>query len=160
MGSALGEFKPVRVAYAAFWLRVAAVLIDSFVLIIPSFVIVMLAVFGAGLKLPDPDAPITQFPTPTGVFIATEGALLILQWLYFAIMESSPWRGTLGKRALGIAVTDLNGKRISFGRASSRFFGKLVSSATFLVGYVMAAFTQKRQALHDIMAGTLVVKMP
>jgi len=160
VGSSLGEFQPVRVAYAGIWLRLAAVLIDSFVLAIPSFVIVMLAVFALGLKLPDADAPVTQFPSPAGVFFATEGALMIVQWLYFAVMESSPWRGTLGKRALGIAVTDLNGKRISFGRASLRFLGKLVSSATFLVGYVMAGFTQKRQALHDIIASTLVVKMP
>src|SRR4051812_12575485 len=91
VGSSLGEFQPVRVAYAGIWLRLAAVLIDSFVLAIPSFVIVMLAVFALGLKLPDADAPVTQFPTPAGVFIATEGALMVVQWLYFAVMESSPW---------------------------------------------------------------------
>jgi uncharacterized RDD family membrane protein YckC len=160
VGSSLGEFKPVRVAYAGFWLRLAAIIIDSFVVAIPSLAIVMIAVLGMGLKLPESNAPVTQVPTPVGVFLAMEALLLVLQWLYFAIMESSHWRGTLGKRALGIAVTDMNGKRISFSRASSRFFGKLISSATFLVGYIMAAFTQRKQALHDIIASTLVVKMP
>src|SRR5262249_48644408 len=95
IGAALGEFKPVRVAYAAFWLRIGALLIDYFALTIPSFAVLTFAVVWGGLKLPEPDAPITQIPTPLGVFLATEAALLILQWLYFAIMESSPWRGTL-----------------------------------------------------------------
>src|SRR5438046_2740595 len=79
VGSSLGEFKPVRVAYASFWLRLAAVVIDSFVVAIPSLAIVMIAVLAMGLKLPQSDTPMTQVPTPAGVFLIMEGMLLILQ---------------------------------------------------------------------------------
>jgi uncharacterized RDD family membrane protein YckC len=82
----------------------------------------------------------------------------VINWLYFTILESSPKQATLGKMALGIVVTDLNGNRISFGRANGRYWSKIISSMILLIGYMMAGFTEKKQALHDIMAGTLVVK--
>ena len=150
---------PGKVAYAGFWLRLLAVFIDSLVLAIPSLAIVIFAVMFLGFEVPPPEAPIGTLP-PMRVFLPMEAMFLTLQWLYFASMESSSWQGTLGKRALGIGVSDLHGKRVSFGRASVRFIGKLLSGATFLVGYVMAAFTEKRQALHDIIADCIVVKMP
>lgn len=82
----------------------------------------------------------------------------VLSWLYEALQESSPAQATIGKRALGIIVTDEAGQRISFGRATGRHFGKYLSALIILIGFIMAAFTQKKQALHDIMAGTLVMK--
>jgi uncharacterized RDD family membrane protein YckC len=72
-------------------------------------------------------------------------------------MESSSKQATLGKLALGIVVTDLNGNRISFGRATGRYFGKIVSGMIFAIGYIMAGFTEKKQALHDMIASCLVV---
>jgi uncharacterized RDD family membrane protein YckC len=72
-------------------------------------------------------------------------------------MESSGSQGTLGKMAVGIKVTDLYGNRIGFGKATGRFFGKIISFFILLVGYLMVAFTQKKQGLHDMMAGCLVV---
>lgn len=82
---------------------------------------------------------------------------LILHWIYFAGMESSNTQGTLGKMALGIKVTDLKGSKIDFGKATGRYFGKIISALIHLIGYIMVAFTQKKQGLHDIMAGCLVV---
>ena len=73
-------------------------------------------------------------------------------------MESSVNQGTIGKMALNLKVTDLNGERISFGRATGRFFAKYISSITLLIGYIMAAFTERKQALHDMIAGTYVIK--
>jgi uncharacterized RDD family membrane protein YckC len=74
-------------------------------------------------------------------------------------MESSAHQGTLGKIALGLFVTDLQGRRISFGRASGRFFAKIITGLIpFFIGYIMAGFTEKRQALHDMIAGCLVLK--
>ncbi len=73
-------------------------------------------------------------------------------------MESSPQQATLGKMALGLKVTDLRGEPISFGKATGRYFGKFVSELILYVGFMMAGWTEKKQALHDIMAGTLVVK--
>jgi uncharacterized RDD family membrane protein YckC len=67
-------------------------------------------------------------------------------------------QATVGKMALGIVVTDLQGRRISWARANARYWAHLITGLTFGVGYLMVAFTQKKQALHDIIAGTLVVK--
>ena len=83
---------------------------------------------------------------------------VVVNWLYFALMESSSKGATLGKMAIGIRVTDLQGRRISFGRATGRYFAKLFSSMIFGIGYLMAAFTQQKQALHDMVAGCLVTK--
>lgn len=79
-------------------------------------------------------------------------------WLYEALMVSSSYQATLGKMALGIVVTDMQGRRISFLRATGRYVGKIVSSMLLLIGYLIQPFTGKRQALHDIMAGCLVLR--
>ena len=81
----------------------------------------------------------------------------VASWLYHTLMESSRRQATLGKMALGIIVTDLNGNRISFARANGRFFGKWISSMIMNIGYLMAAFTEKKQALHDMLASCLVI---
>ena len=83
---------------------------------------------------------------------------LAAQWLYFACMESSPRQGTLGKIALGIVVTDMQGNPIDFAKATGRFFSKIISGMILGIGYLMAAFSQNSQALHDMMAGTLVLE--
>jgi uncharacterized RDD family membrane protein YckC len=75
-------------------------------------------------------------------------------------MESSPLQATIGKRYLGLIVTDLAGNRISFWRATARHFGKVVSVLTFGIGFLMAAFTAKKQALQDIVAKCLVLRGP
>ena len=79
-------------------------------------------------------------------------------WLYFALQESSPAGATLGKRAMGLRVVDLGGGRISLARATGRYFAKWLSALPLGLGFLMAAFTEKKQALHDILAGTLVVE--
>jgi uncharacterized RDD family membrane protein YckC len=79
-------------------------------------------------------------------------------WLYFALMESSPAMATLGKRAAGIVVVEKAGKRISFGRASGRYFARYITWCTLLIGFLAAAFTGSRRALHDVLSGTRVVR--
>ena len=83
---------------------------------------------------------------------------IISNWLYFTLFESSSLQATPGKMALGIIVTDLSGNRISFARANGRYWGKTLTGLTLGIGWIMAGFTRKKQALHDILAGTLVVK--
>ena len=80
-----------------------------------------------------------------------------INWLYFALMESSANRATVGKMALGIIVTDMQGNRISFARATGRYFAKFLSAMILLIGYIMAGLTEKKQALHDKIADTLVI---
>jgi uncharacterized RDD family membrane protein YckC len=91
-------------------------------------------------------------------FVLSNLAIMVIGWLYFALMESSGRQGTLGKHLLGIRVTGLDGGRISFGRATGRYFGKILSGMILMVGYLMAGFTDRKQALHDMLAGTLVVR--
>jgi uncharacterized RDD family membrane protein YckC len=73
-------------------------------------------------------------------------------------MTSSSKQGTLGKMVFRLRVTDLNGARISFARATGRFFAKILSGMILNIGYIMAGFTERKQALHDMIAGTLVVR--
>ena len=152
--------------YAGFWKRALALLIDSIVLsalmgivyaiiLIPQGVaFVKLASSGAD---PSPDMMMgimgRYFASMALVWIIT----IVSGWLYFALMESGTHQATLGKRALGIKVTGSHGERISFARATGRFFGKMISGMTLYFGFYMAGFTQKRQALHDILANTFVI---
>ena len=82
---------------------------------------------------------------------------LLVWWLYFAIMESSDKQATLGKMALDIRVVNREGGRISFARATGRNFAKILSGMILMIGYLMAGFTARKQALHDMVAGCLVV---
>ena len=152
--------------YANFWKRSLANAIDSVILSICLIPINLLLTFLAALLLLAPNAG-TESASATDEQSAALSAIVDLislavqiffGWLYFAIMESSSKQATLGKQAMGIFVTDLHGKKISFGKATGRYFGKGISTLIFGIGYLMAAFTEKKQALHDIMAGTLVVK--
>ena len=82
---------------------------------------------------------------------------LITGWLYFALMESSSKQATVGKLACGLVVTDLAGQRINFGKASGRYFAMIPSALILGIGFLMCLWTQRKQCLHDIMAGCLVV---
>jgi uncharacterized RDD family membrane protein YckC len=146
-----------QVLYAGFWLRFVAIIIDLAVLGI-ALGIPMAIIFGAmGLSMMG-RSPDEMMGAGFGVIALFELISFVGQWLYFASMESSSWQGTLGKKALGLMVTDMNGQRISFGRASGRYFGKILSGLTLLIGYIMAGFTAKKQALHDMIAGCLVIR--
>ncbi len=83
---------------------------------------------------------------------------LVINWLYSAIQESSPKQATIGKQAMGLVVTDMNGDRVSFVKATIRHFAKILSALILLIGYIMAFFTEKKQGLHDMIAGTLVLQ--
>ena len=82
--------------------------------------------------------------------------VLLGGWLYEALMESSSYQATLGKMILGMKVTDLYGNRISFGRATGRHFAKILSGMVLCIGFIMVGLTQRKQGLHDLLAGTLV----
>ena len=90
--------------------------------------------------------------------LAINLAFTMACWLYWSLLESSAWQATLGKKIMGLQVTDLQGRRISLERASGRYFGKTLSTLSLLLGFLMAGFTKKKQALHDLIAGTLVVR--
>ncbi len=135
------------ISYAGFWKRVAATLVDTIIIAVGFFAVAFLFGIMFGIEIFDSHVFKRWFLM----------LCFITGWLYFALMESSSHQGTLGKMFLGIKVTDLNENRIGFGKATGRYFGKYISSFILCIGYIMVAFTQKKQGLHDIMAGCLVV---
>lgn len=149
-------------SYAGFWRRFVAYLIDSAILSIVALIVLMppllLLSFGAAATETESGEPGPGLILVILVYLVGIGVVFVACWLYFALMESSSKGATLGKMAIGIRVTDLQGRRISFGRATGRYFAKILSSLVFGLGYLMAAFTQQKQALHDIVAGCLVTK--
>ncbi len=135
------------VKHAGFWLRLVAYGFDNAVFYIPDKMLLPLVW--------------------TNLFEASEDSLfwgdiilITLNFFYFAIMESSKYQGTIGKMIVGVIVTDTNGNRISFLRATGRYWAKIISYLTIYVGFIMAAFTNRKRALHDIIAGTLIIVKP
>lgn len=144
------------VAYAGFWIRFVAWILDAFILYIVGMGTNALMRIAAGV-------PVTPIWTASrGATFASNCAEslvgVIVWWVYYATCESSPGEATPGKRALRLRVTDLQGRRISFARATGRTFAKVLSFATLFVGFFMAGFTGRRQALHDLIAETVVLR--
>ncbi|MBN8459918.1 MAG: RDD family protein [Verrucomicrobia bacterium] len=132
--------------HPGFWWRFLAAFLDGFIMNIAGFV-VGLVVGLVGVVIGVGEDGLQAFAMLISIVIG---------WLYEALMVSSPTQATLGKMACGIRVTDLNGGRISFGRATGRYFGKFISSLILCIGYLMCVWTDRKQCLHDMMAGTLV----
>ena len=155
-----------NVAYAGFWLRFVAHLIDGVIISIGMLVLLVPIFFlmgGAAMVESLPRHGGEPNPALVGGFLflifSLAGVALIGQWLYYAYLESGEKQATWGKQALSIYVTDLAGNRITFGRASGRFFAKIVSGLIPLgIGYIMAGFTERKQALHDMIASCLVLR--
>jgi uncharacterized RDD family membrane protein YckC/predicted RNA-binding Zn-ribbon protein involved in translation (DUF1610 family) len=143
-----------RAEPAGFWLRFGAYFIDTLIISIVGCFVGLFV--GIGLFVMMAQGLQADRDPARDVIFNLIG--LIIGWLYWAGMESSSNQATLGKMAVGIKVTDMNGNRITFARASGRYFGKILSGLICLIGYVMAAFTEQKQALHDILAGCLVVR--
>lgn len=165
------EGEETQHVYAGFWARFAAYFIDSaiiaFLLIVSieyinNRLVGYMAVHPEFLKTLQDNA-VTDAATASDysakiMYYYGLAFGFIFNWVYFAGFESSHLAATPGKWVLGIYVTDMEGKRISFGRATGRYFGKIISGIILCIGYMMAGFTEKFQALHDIMAQCLVWK--
>jgi uncharacterized RDD family membrane protein YckC len=137
VGGALTDRLPLE--YARFWVRTVAFIIDSVVVYVAQTVLQV----ALGLQNPTSLEEMRQFSSldsrvMTGWVLFTVLAVL-WQWLYYALMESSSRQGTLGKMAMNLAVTDLDGRRLTFARASGRFLGKGVSNV--LAGMVLLVGT-------------------
>jgi uncharacterized RDD family membrane protein YckC len=155
-----------QVAYAGFWLRVLAYFIDVIILGVFAVPILIGAAMALGIGGMISSMPRNQDPFQNGMppafalfVMVCIGLGVFGTWLYFALLESSEWQGTAGKKILGLIVTDMNGQRVSFMRATGRHFSKIVTSFIPVgIGYAMAGFTAKRQALHDMIASCLVLR--
>ncbi len=142
--------------YAGFWLRVLAYIIDSIL-----GVLLMLTVgFLVGAMIGFIIAVVGGSEEDIKAIAGFAGNVisLVISWLWYTLTESSTWQATPGKKILGLKVTDEQGNRISFGLANKRYWSKILSTLILLGGFLMVAFTEKKQGLHDKIAGTLVVK--
>ena len=154
------------VAYAGFWLRFVAYLIDGFITSIGFVILLVPLIFltglGAALRgitsgedISDDAAAFLGF----GFIFGCIGIVLVVSWLYYALSESSSWQATLGKKILNLNVTDLGGQPVSFARASGRHFAKIITGMIPLaIGWILAGFTEKKQAVHDMIASCLVLR--
>jgi uncharacterized RDD family membrane protein YckC len=144
--------------YGGFWIRLLAFMIDRILVsmvMTPFALVFFLPLMRSAIRGEMDEGPPAWLFTTFPLFIL---AVLVVQWLYDALLTSSSWQATVGKRVVKLKVTDMEGNRISFGRATGRFFGKLLSGMMCNIGFIMAAFTERKQALHDMIAGTLVWK--
>jgi len=153
------------ILYAGFWLRVVAAIIDGLILGVPLGFITFLLIISALPFIARSQDPMTIIMTmaPRLVFLAI--IYIVGSWLYWGLMESSSWQATLGKKALGLKVTDMAMRRPTFGRASGRFFAgrgigivPYIGGLYFLISCIMAGFTERKQALHDMIANCLVIR--
>lgn len=156
-GPAYQQQAPVQPVYvfAGFWRRFFAFLIDAVILNIA------IGAVSGGAGIPSPYAALVnmspeQMSLMMPEMMQFQGAGIIITWLYFALLESSPVQATVGKMALGMAVTGYDAQRIGFGQATGRYFAKFVSAFLLGIGFLMVAFTARKQGLHDMIAGTLV----
>jgi uncharacterized RDD family membrane protein YckC len=142
------------VRYGGFWIRFVAVIIDGIivqVVVMPLSFVVGGVTGAAGVMGGIPRAGLPLLGGLLGAVIGVFGG-----WLYEALMESSSRQATVGKMIFGMKVTDLSGNRISFGRATGRHFGKWISAMILCIGFIMVGLTERKQGLHDMLAGTLV----
>lgn len=136
--------------YAGFWIRVGAYIIDMLVLLIPNLLISVLVELGF-------TGQVTFDSGRSDVELVDNVLTIVVDWLYFSLMESSTLQASLGKMACGLKVIDAGGSALSFGRASGRYFAKILSAIILCVGFMMAGWTQRKQGLHDMVAATYVV---
>jgi uncharacterized RDD family membrane protein YckC len=152
--------------YAGFWKRFLAVIIDGIIIGCVRWILIAPILLSMGIGVAseiqslDSDDPSTALPI-IGTIMAMAGISAVISttiWiLYNSFMEASKYQGSVGKLALGIIVTDISGNKLNFSKAFVRNICKIISSMILCIGYIMAGFTDKKQALHDIIANTLVV---
>ncbi|MBD8695854.1 RDD family protein [Stenotrophomonas sp. CFBP 13718] len=144
-----------EVVYAGFWKRLAAYLIDYVILTASSMAIGAIV----GLGIGGAASLAGGGSTTAGVMSQVIGALIGfgISLAYYAWFHASSGGATPGKMAIGIKVVRSDGDRITMARSIGRYFATLLSSLTLLIGYLLAAFTERKQALHDMICDTVVV---
>ena len=136
------EFDP-NTEYGGFWIRVGATAIDWVILSIPSLLI----------------SALSQLAFSEEAEVVDFFYQILLFWVYSSVLHSSSWQATIGKKALGMKVVNYSGERITFGRATGRYFASFLSTLILGIGFLMVGWTNRKQGLHDFMANTLVVRV-
>jgi len=156
--------------YAGFGKRMAALLIDRVIISVAiTFVywevnreiLRMIKQKGSFLnrfyKISEDSLDMSKYDVADNItYYAMSLIFTLILWCYYAGTESSPMKGTLGKRLMGLEVSDENGDRISFTKATGRYFGKILSIVVLCIGYIAMLFNDKKQTWHDSMSGCIV----
>ncbi len=142
-------------ACPGFWLRVAAALIDCAAMFIPLLLITFVVIFMIRLI-----SASKGYDSGLVILAVLPLVIMLAVWFYFAVLESSPWQATLGKMAVGLRVSDIQGHRLTLGRSMGRNLAKCLSTLSVGIGYMMCGFTKKKQSLHDMIASCLVLRRP
>jgi uncharacterized RDD family membrane protein YckC len=137
-------------SYGGFWIRLAAYLIDAILLSVVQLFITF--IFFGTLTM-----RFSAFERSSSFIVGYYLLVLIINWLYFSLLESSANQATIGKLAVGVRVVGSRGQRITFLNATGRYFAKIISAVILFIGFIMAGFDARRQALHDKLANTFVV---
>ncbi len=149
---------PDDVIYAGFWRRLVAAILDQIILAVGRalcYGILGLIVYATLYLFDIKENHVLVFAIFGGCIFLLN---IWLTWIYFALMESSSLQGTLGKLALGVRVFHKTDKRaLTFEEATVRYFAKILSRITFLIGYILAAFSSKKQALHDFVGKSVLI---
>jgi uncharacterized RDD family membrane protein YckC len=156
--STANAYAAASAGYGGFWIRFVAFVIDGIIISIATVPIVMLlGLLGLVHHPIIIHGPLNESDMAAllAVSVTIRIVLVAVSWLYEALLTRSTWQGTVGKKICSLKVIDETGKRISFARATGRHFAKYLSGFCF-IGFIMAAFTDRKRALHDILAGTLV----
>jgi uncharacterized RDD family membrane protein YckC len=153
---------PAVATYAGFWVRFLAIVIDGLIVGVVTGPVVLIVEamvgFGGGLLNDKGELNPGQIAMLAGMFAFIVAFSVAVKALYEALLTASSKQATVGKMVFRLKVTDLNGKRLTVLRAFGRHFAKYISGMTLLIGYLIQPFTERRQALHDMIAGTLVVR--
>ena len=149
--------------YGGFWIRLLAHLIDHIILGVVAAPLFFITVLPSIIRIAQ-QADRDQEPSPEMIITIISSVFVYIalafvgQWLYEALLSSSSWQGTIGKKILRLKVVDEAGNRIGFGRATGRFFAKILSSMFMCIGFIMIGFTERKTGLHDMLAGTRVLR--
>jgi len=149
--------------YGGFWIRLLAHLIDHVILGVVAAPLFFITVLPSIIRIAQ-QADRDQEPSPEMIITIISSVFVYIalafvgQWLYEALLTSSSWQATIGKKVLRLKVVDEAGNRIGFGRATGRFFAKILSSMFMCIGFIMIGFTERKTGLHDMLAGTRVLR--
>jgi len=158
-----GALPESGVVYAGFWRRCGAMILDGVLLNVVTFPMGMMAMIPMTSRMEamrDSDFSPEQFASFMGLYFMIAGCGLLIAWLYSALMLASKRQATVGMMAIGLIATDVQGRPLSFARATGRYFATLVTSCTLGIGYLVMLFNQRRQTVHDLIAGTVIVRKP
>ena len=148
-----------EVVDAGFWKRVAASVIDGFVVGMAAYAVQlpMFVFLGVGFDGQGLDEDMFASTAWELMLVSIYASGFLVQALYFSWMHASSHQATLGKLAIGIKVVRSDGSRVTFWRAFGRYWGYMLGAFALCIGLLMAAFTRRKQALHDLFSDTVVV---